>query len=118
MATPVAGGDARHAADLLADVVLRIVWTPPHVQSTAAYGRHAYYRTVPLPGIKGHGRWEYEHTLAHTSQGLRGNVVFGGGSNARPSGYGNMPALCVAVLFQDRLQIQQVLDREANRLLL
>jgi len=62
---------------LLAEIALRIVWTPPTLRSTPMAEAHPYYRVAPRPGVSGkHYTSEYETSFSHTSQGLRGEILY------------------------------------------
>ncbi|RMF18689.1 MAG: SGNH/GDSL hydrolase family protein [Deltaproteobacteria bacterium] len=67
-----------------AELCLRLVWTPPSLRSTIAFGPHEYYRVAPLPCISGRlASAEYEHSFHHTCQRFRGDRIF---TRVRPEG--------------------------------
>lgn len=56
---------------------LRLVWTPPSLLSTPAWGPHAVYGYAPLAGVSGRLETpEYAHDFHHTTQRQRGRKVF------------------------------------------
>lgn len=63
---------------LLAEIGLRLFWTPWSIQSHQLFESHEVYGWAPRPGIEGnHVTPEYRHTASNTPQGLRGHRVFG-----------------------------------------
>ncbi|MDH3510716.1 MAG: hypothetical protein OER85_07645 [Gammaproteobacteria bacterium] len=72
------------SALLLAEIALRIVWTPPTLRSTPMGETHPYCRVAPRPGVSGkHYTSEYETSFSHTPQGLRGDRLY---HRTRPAG--------------------------------
>jgi hypothetical protein len=66
------------AALLLAEVLLRVFWTPWSIQSHKLFESHEIYGWAPRPGVVGkHATPEYVHTARNSRQGLRGSRVFG-----------------------------------------
>ncbi len=69
---------------LLGEIVLRLVWTPPSLLSTPAWGPHPCYGYAPLAGVTGRlETTEYSHEIHHTAQRQRGKKVF---AAERPAG--------------------------------
>ncbi|MEE2888309.1 MAG: SGNH/GDSL hydrolase family protein [Planctomycetota bacterium] len=66
------------AALLVAEITLRVVWTPWSIQSHQLFESHEVYGWAPRPGIEGvRVTPEYRHSAHNTRQGLRGHRVFG-----------------------------------------
>jgi lysophospholipase L1-like esterase len=62
---------------LLAEIITRIVWLPPSVQSTQQKTSHPIYNWAPIPGISGRNVYkEFDHGFSHSTQGLRGHQVY------------------------------------------
>lgn len=69
---------------LAGELALRLVWTPPSLLSTPAWGPHPAYGYAPLPGVSGRiETTEYGHPIHHTTQRQRGTKVF---TAERPTG--------------------------------
>lgn len=69
---------------LVGELGLRMVWTPPSLLSTPAWGPHPAYGYAPLPGVSGRiETTEYAHPIHHTPQRQRGTKVF---TAERPAG--------------------------------
>lgn len=61
----------------IGELSLRLVWTPPSLLSTPAWGPHPAYGYAPLAGVSGRLETpEYAHEIHHTSQRQRGKKVF------------------------------------------
>ncbi|HET6425465.1 MAG TPA: GDSL-type esterase/lipase family protein [Planctomycetaceae bacterium] len=59
------------------ELALRMVWTPPSLLSTPAWGPHPSYGYAPLAGVAGRLETpEYAHDFHHTAQRQRGTKVF------------------------------------------
>ncbi len=72
---------------LAGELGLRLVWTPPSLLSTPAWGPHPAYGYAPLSGVSGKIETiEYAHPIHHTTQRQRGTKVF---SAERPAGVRN-----------------------------
>lgn len=57
---------------LVAEVVLRLVWLPPHFKSDPCGAAHPVYSAAPLPGQSGITcKAEFTHSFRHSKQGLR-----------------------------------------------
>jgi len=70
------------AALVVAELIVRLTWTPPSTLSTQVTKHHPVYRWAPRPGITGRQvSMEFDHGFSHTAQGLRGNDLYSG---ARP----------------------------------
>lgn len=62
---------------LIGELSLRLVWTPPSLLSTPAWGPHPVYGYAPLAGVVGRMETtEYAHAIHHTTQRQRGTKVF------------------------------------------
>lgn len=62
---------------IVAEVVLRLTWTPPVLRSTPVEEAHAIYRSVPRPAITGKRMSsEFEYAFTHSAQGMRGSQEF------------------------------------------
>ncbi len=62
---------------LMGELALRMVWTPPSLLSTPAWGPHPAYGYAPLAGVVGKIETiEYAHPIHHTPQRQRGTKVF------------------------------------------
>ncbi len=69
---------------LIGELGLRMVWTPPSLLSTPAWGPHPVYGYAPLAGVSGRMETtEYSHPIHHTTQRQRGTTIF---SAERPAG--------------------------------
>lgn len=69
---------------LMGELALRLVWTPPSLLSTPAWGPHPAYGYAPLPGAVGKIETiEYAHPIHHTAQRQRGTKIF---TAVRPAG--------------------------------
>lgn len=66
----------------VAELVIRITWTPPSTLTTQPTEQHPVYGWAPRPGLVGrHATMEFDYIFHHTAQGLRGAELF---STARP----------------------------------
>ena len=62
---------------MLAEGLLRLLWTPPSLLNVRESGPHPYYQTAPLPGVAGvRVTTEYTHQFSHNSQGMRSGHAF------------------------------------------
>lgn len=62
---------------LAGELGLRLVWTPPSLLSTPAWGPHPCYGYAPLAGVSGRLETpEYAHDFHHTPQRQRGKRTF------------------------------------------
>jgi len=63
---------------LVAEVLLRLFWTPWSIQSHKLFDTHEIYGWAPRPGVTGrHATPEYEHLATNSRQGLRGHRIVG-----------------------------------------
>ncbi len=68
----------------VAELALRLTWTPPVLRSTPVEEAHAIYRSAPRPAITGKRvSSEFEYTFTHSAQGMRGAEEF---AQMRPPG--------------------------------
>ncbi len=73
----VLAGGSIVAALLVAEIGLRLFWSPWSIQSHRLFEPHEFYGWAPRPGIEGvHVTPEYRHTAHNSVQGLRGGTVF------------------------------------------
>ena len=61
----------------VAELAIRLFWTPPSELSTVVTEKHPFYGWAPRPGITGRQiSMEFNYEFTNTAQGLRGKVVF------------------------------------------
>ncbi len=67
----------------IAELVIRIAWTPPSTLTTQPTEQHPFYGWAPRPGLAGrHATMEFDYDFHHTAQGLRGVELFTAGRPA------------------------------------
>jgi len=65
------------ASLFVAELIVRLAWTPPSILSTQQGEKHPVYSWAPRPGISArHVNMEFNYGFSHTAQGMRGSTLF------------------------------------------